>query len=269
MFIGFFVNRLLLFFICFACFVASPLKSYCENVDKELVELFYLASEVGDVKLVNDVVQAIARQGNDNLLDALAKYSEKGKIDFALHNAIKDKNVIASILLAHHAKDVNTRKLVSEVVWTNQSGASKSGVSRPSKSPIELALDSDLIGLIPYFLGKKADIYVMNNLGFLYEGEEDPAYMEELGYPRQTRVGIENKERVIVFPMADFKRTLMGAAICKNRLDVIKMFQKISVDLNKTCCSLNGQDFTPLQFSLAIKRYEIAQFLIDHGARIE
>ncbi len=253
------------------CCVSAPLKSYSETPNDEFIELFCLASEVGDIKLINDVVQAIVEQENSNeiLLDALTKYSEKGKIDFALHNAIKDKNIVASIFLAHHSKDINTRKPGSELVWTKQSVTSKSGVSRPSKSPIELALESDIVGLIPYFLTIDANPYVMNTLGFLYEGEEDSGYMEELGYPGEVKVGIENKERVIVFPMVNIKRTLIGTAICKNRLDVIKILHKMSVDLNRPCFSLNGEDFTPLQFSLVANRYDIAQFLINHGAKIE
>lgn len=41
------------------------------------------------------------------------------------------------------------------------------------------------------------------------------------------------------------------------------------MDWNKACCTITGKNFTPLKFALAIQRYEIAQFFIDHGARIE
>lgn len=67
-----------------------------------------------------------------------------------------------------------------------------------------------------------------------------------------------------------FFRTFIGEIICKNRIDLIEILQKMfSVDWNKKYCTAVGKDFTPLQFALTIKRYEIAQFLIDHGARIE
>jgi hypothetical protein len=239
----------------------------CYSSYKELIEFFCWASEVGSVRLINDAVEAIVRHENSDkiLLESLIKYCENGKADFALHKAIKDKNIIASILLAHNSADVNKRKLGCETVKID----ANRGVGRPFKTPIELALDSDVVYLIPGLLIKKARPHEMTEVGFFYEGEEDLGYVEELGQTMQKFEGVENKEKVFVFVGGEFKRSLIGAAICKNRLDVVEMLYRMSVDLNNLCCISRGRGFKPLQLALAINRYDIAQFLVCHGAAIE
>lgn len=236
------------------------------HANEDLLNLFHLAVEHKDVKLVQEVIQALLQleDNNKNLLDALAKYSEKGKVDFALHNAIKDKNVLASVILTHYSKNLNTRKPGFEYVWTSNNGA----VGRINKSPIELTLEADMIGLIPYLLMKKADPYPMSEIGFLYPEDENPDYLLEFAFAPQKKNCTKSKRDFFAF-QGSFKRNLVGCVICKDRLDVIEILQKSSIDLNKICCEVNGMSFTPLQFALAIKRYEIVQFLIDNGARIE
>ncbi len=65
-------------------------------------------------------------------------------------------------------------------------------------------------------------------------------------------------------------RNLIGDAIVHSRLDAIEILWKSKVSWNDPCFTqFGGISLTPLQFALAIQRYEIAQFLIDHGARIE
>lgn len=252
------------FLTCFSCQLVA---------NDDLLKLFHIAAENGDVKLVTEVIEALLKEksNNKNLLESLAKYSEKGKVDFALHNALKDKNLLASVILAHHAKDVNTRKGY-DAVWI----ASNHGCSRRSKRPLELALESNMIGMIPYLLMKNADIYTTEAVEFLYEEEENVGYIVELGYEAKKEICVKSKK--VFFHVSPFKfsRTFIGEVISKNRLDVIEILQKTietlqkkPVDWNKTCCTVMGTNFTPLQFALAIKRYEIAQFLIDHGARIE
>lgn len=147
------MKKFLFVFFCFTCFLTVPLKSYCEASNEDLVELFYLASKTGDTKLINEVIQTILDQENNNgiLLDALAKYNEKGKLDFALHNAIEDKNILASIILTHYAKDVNTSKGSENIYFSANPGS-----SRGAKTPIELVFKADMKGLIPYLPNEKS-----------------------------------------------------------------------------------------------------------------
>jgi ankyrin repeat protein len=214
---------------------------------------------------------------NINLLNALAKYNEWGKLDFALHNAIKNKDLISSVILTHYSKNVNTRKEGLEYVWNGTNAVN----NRPNKSPIELALDADMIGIIPYLLMKNADPYFLKQIGFLYEEEkEDLEYLKEFGCgdsidPIEKKICTRSKRAFFDIDTPKNKsinmsRTIIGDAIAKNRLDVIEILHKSSnINWNKICCSMFNRNFSPLQFALAIKRYEIAQFLIDHGAKIE
>ena len=167
---------LLLFLICYMWCLRVPLKVYCEQSNDELIELFYFAAERGDSKLINDVIQAILEQENSNeiLLDTLAKYNEKGKIDFALHNAIKDKNTLASIILAYYAKDVNTKKEKESLSYmSNAACYHREYVYRDSKTPIELTLEADIKGLITYLLMKKANPYHLREVSFVSGDEEE------------------------------------------------------------------------------------------------
>jgi len=258
------MKKFLLILACFTCFLSVPLKSYCETTcNEDLIELFCLASETGDVNLINDVVQAILDQENSNeiLLDALARYNEKGKIDFALHNAIKDKNILASVILAHYSKDVNTSK--------GKEYCNGAHNVRDAKTPVELALEADMKGLIPYLLMKGAGPYRMRQVSFVFEEEENLDYLKEFGYVLVKKTCMKTKKVFYELPPY-YKRTLIGDAIVGNRLDVIKMLDKAKVDWNKSCFNFcNAPNLKPLQLSLAIQRYDIAQFLIDHGARIE
>lgn len=122
---------------------------------------------------------------------------------------------------------------------------------------------------------KGAEPYSYRYIGFLYEDEEDTDYLRNFDVKSALRKEITESDRII-FLTCDFNfaRTFIGEVIAKNRLDVIEMLQKKSVDWNRICCTISDRSlqvisYTPLQFSLLAKRYEIAQFLIDHGARIE
>jgi ankyrin repeat protein len=255
--------------MCFFCCINSPLKA-----NDDLLNLFHLAVENGDFKLVTEVIDALLKdkKNSNNLLDALVKYSENGKIDFALHNAINDRNLLASVILAHHAKNINTRKHGSDYVWIAQNSA----VSRPSKTPIELSLEFDMIEMISYLLIKGADVYSLNdNVGFLNDYEENINYLTKFGCKAEKKVCVKSGKSFFLFPKENsfsfiYKRNFIGDAIAKNRIDVIEVLQKMSkVNWNTVCCTIRYTNYTPLQFALAIERYEIDQFLIDHGARIE
>lgn len=257
----------------FSCF--NPL--LVANETDDLLQLFHLAVENKNLDLVKDVTEALLKSENSSkyLLEALAKYSEQGKVDFALHNAIKDKNLLASVILAYYSKDLNTRKPGGEVIWTSIQGKNKGGISRLNKIPLELALESNMIEIVPYLLMKGANPNIFSDIRFLYEGEEDHNYMREFGYEVKNTVGMDPKINILIFfdsnrrCAVNYKRTFIGEAIAKNRIDIIEILQKTAVkDWNKVCCTIEGIDYTPLQFSLAIHRYEIAQFLIDHGAKI-
>lgn len=252
---------------CFCCL------SFSLKANDDLLKLFHIAVENGDVALVKEVIEALLKDNNssENLLNALAKYNDNGKVDFALHNAIKDKNLLASVILAHHAKNINTRRSDRETVWLAQNSA----VQRPSKSPVELALEFDMIELISYLVMKGADPYPLNDVGFLHIYEENPDYLLKFSCNAEKIKCVKTGEEFFKFPIVNsiqfiYKRNFIGDAISKNRLDVLEVVQKMSkVDWNKVCARIGYFEYTPLQFALAIERYDIAQFLIDHGARIE
>lgn len=260
------MKKFIFLLMCFFGCLSSPL-----SANEDLLKLFHLAVENGDVKLVTEVIDALLKDKNNskNLLDALALYSEKGRIDFALHKAIKDKNLLASVILVRHTKDLNIRE-ESEIMWQT-SGQGYAGSGREGRNPIELALEVNMIEIIPYFLMKKADPYLMRSVNFFHEGEENLNYLKDLGYEVQKRTCVKSrKEYLAVMAPGSFSRTLIAEVIVKNRIDIIEILQKMfPVDWNKKCCTAVGRDYTPLQLALTIKRYEIAQFLIDHGARIE
>ena len=239
------------------------------QANDDLLKLFHLAVEHKDLKLMHEILEALLHSENSNkdLLDALAKYSEKGKIDFALHNAIKDNNLLSSVVLVPHTKNINSRKIEHETVWITLN----SGNFRPQKTPIELSLEANMIGLIPYLLMKNADPYQMRKINFFYEGEENLDYLQEFDCKIEKKICAKSKKVFFhINSPINMSRSLRGDVIAKNRLDVVEILQKSGkIDWNKACCTIIGVNYTPLQFALVIKRYEIAQFLIDHGVRIE
>lgn len=250
------MNKIILSLMCAFFCINSPLKA-----NEDLLQLFHLAVEHGDVKLIKEVIDALIKDeaNSKNLLDALAKYSEKGKMDFALHNAIKDKNLLSSVILTHHSKDVNTSR--------GKETCNGAHNIRDSKTPIELAFEADMIELIPYLLMKNANPYRMRSVAYVYEDEENTDYLKELGVIPTKKTCMTTKKAF--FDIQGAQRTLIGDAIVNDRLDVIKILGNSKIDWNKHCFMWWSTSYTPLQFSIAIKRYDIAQFLIDHGARIE
>lgn len=257
----------LVFFVSVFTCISAPLRG-----NEDLLKLFHLAVESGDTKLINEVIEALLQMesNNKNLLEALSKYCEKGKMEFALHRAIKDKNLLASVILTHHAKDVNSRlNDGSQVVW-------KVSISIGSdlKTPLELALDANLVEIIPYLLMKKADPHVMRRFNFLYENIEDYAHMKELGYNVQKFSCAKTNRTFAAFDniLGQLQRSFIGALIANDRLDILKVMKNLKstfINWNMACFTENGRNYSPLQFALATKRYEIAQFLIDIGVRIE
>ena len=90
------MKKFIFMLMCFFGCLNSSLRA-----NEDLLNLFHIAVENGDVKLVTEVIDALLKDKNSskNLLDALAKYNEQGRVDFALHNAIQDKNLLASVIL--------------------------------------------------------------------------------------------------------------------------------------------------------------------------
>ena len=169
-----------------------------------------------------------------------------------------------AILSRIRDKSFFTPFLFPDPVITNNSGN-----SRLSKMPIEIALEVDMIAIIPYLLMKGANAYIMKQVNFFYEGEEDLNYLSVWGCESERQICVKSKRAFYTDPL-QMRRTFIGELIAKNRLDVIEILHKMGkADWIRVCCCVMGVDYTPLQFALAIKRYEIAQFLIDHGAKIE
>ena len=259
------MKKIVFLLICFLNCLNSHL-----SANDDLLRLFHLAVENGDVKLVADVIEALLKEksSNTHLLEAIAKYGVKGRIDFSLHKAIKDKNLISSVILTRHTKDLDARQ-EGEILWRS-SGMGYAGSSSAGKTPLELALESDMIEMIPYLLMKGASPYTTRNIDFFYEGEENLEFLEKLGNKTTKKICAKSRKEYLRLSVSRIVRTFIGELICKNRIDIIEMLQKMfTIDWNKTCCTSIGMDFSPLQLALTIERYEIAQFLIDHGARID
>lgn len=254
-----------------------PLKA-----NEDLIKLFHLAVESGDVKLINEVIEALLKMedNNKNVVDALSRYNDRGYIDFALHNAIKDKNLLASVILTHYSKNVNAR---TQICHTPVMMDANNGLGS-FETPLELALENDMIELIPYLIMKKADPYLIRDIMYIYEDEKYPDNTIELlmarGLKVERKVCVKSERPFFVSYQYQYEkkknrafigqRTFIGDVIAKNRLDVMQILQRTSViDWNRECFIVMNAKYTPLQFALATKRYEIAQFLLDHGARIE
>jgi hypothetical protein len=96
-----------------------------------------------------------------------------------------------------------------------------------------------MIELIPYLLIKKADPYLIKELKFIYEGEENPEYLTKIGCATQRYECA--KTNIPFFEIQSpikCERTFIGDAISKNRLDVLEILDKFSptkIDWNKFC----------------------------------
>ena len=124
--------------------------------------------------------------------------------------------------MAYYSKDVNKKFLESEKVWKAQNSAA--GWDR--KAPIELALEVNMIGIIPYLLMKKADPYSLISIRFNYEDEENLDYMLDLGFNSPKKYVCVKSKKPFVCYEGEISRTIIGEAIAKNRLDVLKVLQK-------------------------------------------
>lgn len=257
------------------CFTQEIHSSSVSN--NELIELLQFAVENGDENLLKDIVNAFLdtkKEEGYELLSAISKYNNAGKLDFAVHNAIIAHDLVPAFILAYYSKNIGTR-LEAEVIWTNINGSGKSGCSREGKNPLELAFWNDMKPLIPFLISRGADIYQMRNIGFVFDGEEDLDFIREI-FPNVLimKKSCLTTKRGIVATSHAFKRNLIGDAIAKNRIDVIEMLGEKTVDWNRPCLSFkisqnHEEAYTPLQYALLMKREDIVLYLITHGAFIK
>jgi|GEM_PF-4999841 len=259
--------------VYFLATVLTCLNSHLTG-DENLINQVNSAVEIKDVTLILDSIDAILDvEGNaQNLINLLVQYADNGKSDFSLYNAIEDNNFLASLILTHYSKDVNKRKDGYESVYESKNPSA----FRWYKAPLELALDKDMVGLIPYLLTHNANPYAMRGVSFLYQDEENLLYLEDIGVKHEKKVCSKSLKEYfstyyydsIIGRTRCMERTFIGDVIAKDRLDVLEIVDgTIQIDWDKTCCKTQMGKFTPLQFALISKRYEIAAFIIDHGAR--
>lgn len=234
---------------------------YAEKQNNDFLDIFSYAAETCDQVLIKEVLKAIMEQENSNeiVLISLAKYSEKGKIEYALHNAIKSRDLVSSIYLSYYSKNIKASIPVEKIV--------ENGLSREGKNPIELAVEFDLKSLVPYLIMKGADPYRFRKVQFLCESEEDTSYFDIFFNAPGLIVDKKTQKKFYIFN--DYKRTLVADVILMNRLDILKMLSKMKVDLNKVCLLSYDFSLKPLNLALAARKYEIAQFLLDQGVNIE
>lgn len=245
--------------------------------NEELLVLLQFAVENDDEDFLKDIITSLIdanRPGSYQILSAISKYHNAGKLDYALHNAIKANDLVASFILAFHCKDIN-KSTESEVEWTTRNGNSKAGCSRDGKNQLELAFWHDMDALIPYLIKRGADIFHMRKIGFVYEGEEDLDFIKNL-FPDALvkNYNCLDTNKKIIATSHSFRRNIIGDAIAKNRMDIVEMLGKESPDWNRPCIRFNfhpNQEvaYTPLQYCLIMERDDIAFYLIMHGAYIE
>lgn len=258
------MNKSILVVIYFFCFLHSSAKA-----NEDLIQLLSLAVEIEDANLIKDSINAVLESENYNtiLFDSLRKYSVGGSLQFVLHRAVYDKNILASIVLANHSKNVNTL-YEHESAWIQ----TNSGISNQPKIPIEIALESNLKEIIPFLLRKGADLYRFREVNFIWDEKENLDYITELGFTAEKKVCVKSKRAFYPISPLRMSRTFIGDAIVQNRLDILQLLYKLHpIDFNRPCCKLMSTNriLTPLQFSLAIKRYDISMFLIDLEVSVE
>lgn len=266
----------LTFLLCISfCFTQRIYSNPVSNND--LIELLQFAIESNDEKLLKDIVNSFLdtkRKEGYELLSAISKYNNAGKLDFAVHNAIMANDLVPAFILAYYSKDIGSR-LGQEVIWTNTNGSGKSGVSREGKNPIELAFWKNMDLLIPFLINRGADFYQMRSVGFVFEEEEDLSFVREIfSNALVVKKSCMETKRGVVSVSHTFKRNLIGDAIAKNRINIIEMLGKKTVNWNKPCLSFQisqnyEKKYTPLQYALLMKREDIVLYLITHGAFIE
>ncbi len=246
---------------------------HANTVENEaLVVLLEFAVENDDTELLKEVVTALVdakRDGSFYIIEAISKYNSAGKLDLSLHNAILAKDLSSSVILAYYSNDF-TKRLEKEVVWTQRNGTGKSGSNRDGKNPVELALWADMKSLISFLISRGADIYQMRGIGFVFDEEEQLDFIKEV-YPDAiiAKKTCLTTGRPITATSHNFHRNLIGDAIARNQLDVIELLGKKTVDWNIPCFKFyKGTAYTPIQYALLLKRNDIAQYLITHGAAI-
>lgn len=241
--------------------------------NEELMVLLQFAVENNDEDFLKDVITSLLdanRPGGCQILSAISKYNNAGKLDFAVHNAIEANDLAAAFILAFHCKDIN-KSTENEVVWTTSNGKSKSGCNRDGKNLLELAFWHGMDPIMPYLIKRGADIYHMRMVGFAYEDEEDLSFVKNI-FPDAAilKFNCLTTKKALTASSYRFRRNLIGDAIAMNRLDIIEMLVKNIVDWNRPCLQFdNGAAYSPLHYSLVMNRDDIALYLITHGVYIE
>ena len=99
--------------------------------------------------LTQEELKEFAIENNDSeLIEILMKYSDSKNI---LHRAMREKDYFTVFILIEYGLDVNHR-------YFNHGNQSK---ENSNKTLIEMAVESNEISLIEYFLQKKADPTLM------------------------------------------------------------------------------------------------------------
>lgn len=261
---------LLFSLICFKSNIAFA-KSFS---DAELIKLVQFATENNDMELLKDSINALMEgRREQETVSVLTKYSEAGKLDYALHNAIKSGDLSAAFILGYYSKNLNKRT-DWEVVWTNISGKNKSGNSREGKNPLELALWNGMDSLIPFLISRGSDIYQMRSFSFVFENEENLEFINEI-FPDaivRRQLCAETKKPIIATGNT-VQRSFIGDLIALNRLDLIEIIGKKPVNWNAPCLQFkehhNLITYTPLQYALLLKRNDLTLYFLTYGATID
>lgn len=120
--------------------------------------------------------------------------------------------------------------------------------SEHAQSLMEIAIIANEISLVEYFLIRNAD---------------PTSHQKIVGEIDQTQ-----------FRRSDYYTTAVYDAIKSNRFDVIVMFEKYGVDLNKTCYEITYSTYklpykqTPIQFAIENKSSHIAAYLLSIGVKL-
>lgn len=120
--------------------------------------------------------------------------------------------------------------------------------SENGETVLEMAIDRGEIPLVEYFL--------MNNA--------DPTNQQK----QQRKISSSPLRRT------DYYLTAVYYAIMKDRLDVLKLFTKYGVDLNKVCYEITSSTYekknkqTPIQVAIEMKKKNLVAFLLSIGVDV-
>ena len=124
-----------------------------------------------------------------------------------------------------------------------------------------------MIAVVAYLLKQGANPYETAKRDFIFEDEDNCNWYVEWFGPLPSRKTCVKSHRIYL-PIT-MEKTFISNAIAQGRLEIIQMLQELyPIDWNRKCCTIYTAPISPLKLALIHKQHEIAEFLMDHGAKM-